>query len=107
MIVQKAMGARAQEWGLLGMRPEADWPRVFDYHTNDNRFTATILPGMMIAFRRLFTLDGYFKCHQDDLYARLGLGIGFTWNLLLWLCSDCAVICAGSPNAPLRYARAT
>ena len=48
VIGQKAIQAKAKEWGLLGMRPEADWPRVFHYDTSDNRFQRVVLVTLVL-----------------------------------------------------------
>ena len=40
LVQQKARRARAKEWGLIGTRPEDDWPQVFFYDAKEVRKTS-------------------------------------------------------------------
>lgn len=84
LIRQKATQAQAKEWGILGMRPEADWPRVFDYNTLDNRFAGIFVPGMAVVMIGLllwqlrYTIPGILET----------AAMGWGWGLAtLVLCS--------------------
>lgn len=48
-VAQNAVNPRVQEWGILGTRPEDDWPRVFRYDTPGNR-AMLIWPFAILAF---------------------------------------------------------
>lgn len=48
MVARYTVHARVREWGLLGTRPEDEWPRTFDYLTWSNRYTPWMLGAVIL-----------------------------------------------------------
>lgn len=93
-IERRAASARARTWGVLGTRPEDDWPRVFHYNTSDNRTSLWYISGCLLLLygailsRALPRTVGWVQ--------ELGWGLGlapllvmlavvFSYSLIFWV----------------------
>lgn len=75
LVARQATTAKAQEWGVLGTRPDVDWPRVFDYNTMDNRFLSILLPVSVVL------VVGYLLWIVSPGAVRTAAGLGWGWGL--------------------------
>jgi len=88
-IEQQATEARTKEWGLSGMRPEADWPRTFDYNTADNRFQNVLLPmtGLIVTVYLLWIVS--------PGAVRAAASLGWGWGLATFAIGSLGILPVG------------